>query len=436
MVVQADTAPGTGSMGVRELAAEWLPQSVRIATEMNDHLFATMPELRERDDGELRAETHASCEVNIGQIMRLLKLGAGPDALVLPVEAAEWARSLVRRGLTLATLLRAYRVGHAWLWDRWSQALHERIADSNEFVAGEQQSSAFMFAYIDLISDVLVAEYGSERERVMRSAEQVRAETVRVILAGKPLDEEAAARRLGYELRRHHVALRVSGRGSALRGLERAAREAAAVLGAGEPLVVASGAASVDVWWGAYQPPASSETLDGYTPPDGILVAAGTSGHGIDGFRRSHAEALQAAHVAALAGDAAAAVTRYERVELVSLLASDFPRAKAFVASRLGPLAVSSESAERLRETVLAFLVAAGSATRVAKQLFVHQNTVAYRVKRAEELLHRRVTDDPIELICALTLAAVLGQAVLTEDRDDAAVRRGGERSGNEETTP
>src|SRR4051794_11943885 len=50
-----------------------------------------------------------------------------------------------------------------------------------------------MFAYIDLISDVLVAEYGSERERVMRSPEQLRAETVRAILAGR------AARRRGRE---------------------------------------------------------------------------------------------------------------------------------------------------------------------------------------------------------------------------------------------
>ncbi|MDA0159893.1 helix-turn-helix domain-containing protein [Solirubrobacter ginsenosidimutans] len=417
MVVQTETASGTATPpAVRELAAELLPQSAEIARAMNDHLFAMMPELRERDDGELRLETLASCEVNIAQVLRLQKLGAGPQQLVLPVEAAEWARSLVRRGITLATLLRAYRLGHAWLWDRWSQQLYERVPDSEECIAAEQHSSAFMFAYIDLISDVLVAEYGSERERVMRSAEQLRAETVRAILAGEPLDGEVASRRLGYELRRHHVALRVSGRGSELRGLERAAREAAAAVGAGDPLVVATGAATVDVWSGALRPPGPLTGLDAYVPPDGILVAVGTPGQGIDGFRRSHVEALQAGRVAALARGAAAAVTRYERVELVALLASDFPRARAFVGTRLGSLAAPDESAGRLRETVLAFLVAGGSATRVAKLLFVHQNTVAYRVKRAEELLGRRVTDDPIELTCALTLAAVLGSSVLAED--------------------
>jgi hypothetical protein len=244
------------------------------------------------------------------------------------------------------------------------------LADPEELVAAQERSSAFMFDCIDLISGVLVADYGTERERVMRSEEQLRAETVRTILADGPVDEEVAGSRLGYELRRHHVALRVRGRGRELRGLERSAREVAAVLGAGEPLVVGSGAASVDVWRGTYAPPQSAgvAALDDYVPPEGDLVAVGRPGHGIDGFRRSHAEAL----VAALAGGAAATVIRYERVELVSLLASDFPRARTFVAARLGPLAAATEPAARLRETVLAFLAANRSATKVAKELYVH----------------------------------------------------------------
>jgi DNA-binding PucR family transcriptional regulator len=132
-------------------------------------------------------------------------------------------------------------------------------------------------------------------------------------------------------------------------------------------------------------------------------------------LRSSHAEALQAARIASLAPGTAAPVTGYPRVGLVSLLATDLPRARAFVLRQLGPLASPDEPAERLRETVLAFLAAGGSATRVAKELYVHQNTVAYRVERAEELLGRRVTESPIELTCALTLAAALGSAVLSD---------------------
>jgi DNA-binding PucR family transcriptional regulator len=162
---------------------------------------------------------------------------------------------------------------------------------------------------------------------------------------------------------------------------------------------------------GSYEP-VETQVLEAYEPPEGVRVAFGAPGHGVLGFRRSHGEALDAARVGALGSGPA--VTSYPRVELVSLLASDLPRARRFVAGRLGPLASAAEPASRLRETVLAFLVAGGSATRVAKELYVHQNTVAYRVQRAEELLARRVTDDPVELLCALTLAAALGRAVLT----------------------
>ena len=100
-------------LAIRELAADLLPASPQLSVELNDHLFALMPELSERDDGDLRAETLESVESNVTQVLRLMRMGAGPDAIVMPPEAAEWARSLVRRGITLAALLRAYRLGHA-----------------------------------------------------------------------------------------------------------------------------------------------------------------------------------------------------------------------------------------------------------------------------------------------------------------------------------
>ncbi|HEY6760259.1 MAG TPA: helix-turn-helix domain-containing protein [Baekduia sp.] len=396
---------------VRALAAELLPRAPELAQGMTDHLVANIDELPAGDD-ELREETRASVQGNVDQVLRLLKLGAGADALVVPPDAAEYVRGLVRRGITLAVLLRTYRLGHAWFWDVWCEELTQRVTDAAELLVAQEQSSAFLFAYIDGISGVLVDAYGTERERLMRGAAQVRAETVRAILAGDAVDEEVADQRLGYALRRHHVALRLSGGAAAVRGLERAATDAAALLGPGAPLVVLSGAASLDVWCGAFETP-SVERLEDYRPPAGIRVAFGAPAHGVAGFRSSHAEAVQAARIASLAPAAAGPVTGYQGVELMSLLATDLPRARAFVLRQLGALAAPDDAAERLRETVLAFLASGGRGTRAAKQLHVHQNTVAYRVKRAEELLGRRVSERPIELTCALTLAAALGPAVL-----------------------
>jgi DNA-binding PucR family transcriptional regulator len=113
-------------------------------------------------------------------------------------------------------------------------------------------------------------------------------------------------------------------------------------------------------------------------------------------------------------------VVGYAQVELVSLLASDLPRARDFVATRLGPLAAAGELAQRLRETLSAFLRAGGRSVRAAKELYVHQNTVVYRVKRAEELLGGSVTDEPLELMCALLLVGTLGPAVLVEESPEA----------------
>jgi DNA-binding PucR family transcriptional regulator len=272
-----------------------------------------------------------------------------------------------------------------------------------------------IFAYIDRVSDLLVEEYGTERERMMRGAAHLRAETVRTILAGQPVDEETLHGRLGYDIRRQNVAIRVASATNEVRGLERAAREAAATVAAGEPLIVPSGAVSFDVWAGSYDAIDTTQ-LERFEPPEGIRVAFGRPGHGLEGFRRSHREAVQAARVASLARGLERRVVGYAQVELVSLLAADLPRAREFVKTRLGPLAVDAEPMQRLRETLLVYLAAGGRGVRAAKELYVHQNTVAYRVKRAEELLGRRVTDEPLELVCALILADTLGSTVLVEE--------------------
>jgi hypothetical protein len=399
---------------VQELAAELLTRTPELARGMADHLYATIPELAATEDGELMADLMASGEANLRQVLWVLKRGASVDEVRMPPEAAAFMRANVRRGIPLPAELRAYRLGHAWLWDRWTRALQERIADPDELIAAQESSSACIFAYIDRVSDQLVEEYGTERERMMRGAAQLRAETVRAIVAREPLDEETLPGRLGYDVRRTHVAMRVSSGTSEIRGLERAAREAAATLAPGEPLVVPSGAASLDVWAGSYEP-LDTRALERYEPPEGVRVAFGRPGRGLDGFRRSHREAVQAARVASLAGSGDGAVVDYAQVELVSLLACDLPRAREFVASRLGQLAAPGESTQRLRETLRVFLAMGGRSARAAKELYVHQNTVAYRIKRAEELLGRRVTEDPVELICALALADTLGPAVLSQ---------------------
>ena len=82
---------------VRDLAAEMLPGVPRLAREMTDHLFANMPELVGSRDDDLYAETLASVQANVDHALRLLRLGADVDAIVLPVEAVEYTRNVAWR---------------------------------------------------------------------------------------------------------------------------------------------------------------------------------------------------------------------------------------------------------------------------------------------------------------------------------------------------
>jgi DNA-binding PucR family transcriptional regulator len=135
-------------------------------------------------------------------------------------------------------------------------------------------------------------------------------------------------------------------------------------------------------------------------------VAVGSPGHGVEGFRRSHAEALLVSRVAGLAGSRG--VTHFCDVSLDVLMTSDLDEARRFVAVELGPLAASDDATRRLSSTLRVFLEEGSSFVRAARRLGVHENTVAYRVHRAEDLLGRRVAERQLELRAALRLARLV----------------------------
>jgi DNA-binding PucR family transcriptional regulator len=157
-------------------------------------------------------------------------------------------------------------------------------------------------------------------------------------------------------------------------------------------------------------PPIGSERdLRRMRIPSGVRVAVGSPGAGIEGFRASHIEAAEAHRLALLPGRAEREMTYYRDVELPALLTADLERARSFVARELGELASEDPSVRRLRETLRLYLHTWGSHMRTAQLLHVHQNTVAYRIRRAEELLGRPAAERRHELETALLLADLLG---------------------------
>jgi DNA-binding PucR family transcriptional regulator len=93
-------------------------------------------------------------------------------------------------------------------------------------------------------------------------------------------------------------------------------------------------------------------------------------------------------------------------------MTTDLEGARSFVKRELGGLGTAD--AADLRDTVRAFLAHRGSHAAAARELYVHRNTVAYRLSQAEELLGHPIADRELELRVALEAAAALGDAVLT----------------------
>lgn len=131
-------------------------------------------------------------------------------------------------------------------------------------------------------------------------------------------------------------------------------------------------------------------------------IGRGGTASGLKGFRATYREAIDAQRVATLRRTTG--ITHYRDVALLAVLCADTERARALVRAELGPLALNDEVAERLRETLTAYLACGESYVAAASQLFCHQKTVYYRVRQAEKLLGRRVQERRAELEAALLL--------------------------------
>lgn len=116
-------------------------------------------------------------------------------------------------------------------------------------------------------------------------------------------------------------------------------------------------------------------------------------------------EALEAQRIARLAERPEGSVTRFDDISLRALATANLDRARDFVATEPGVLGAGDETTRRLAATVRTYLDEHGSRGRTAKRLSVHENTVSYRLRQAEELLGRSVDKRTLELRVALALA-------------------------------
>ncbi len=105
--------------------------------------------------------------------------------------------------------------------------------------------------------------------------------------------------------------------------------------------------------------------------------------------------ALRQARVACLAAaPGSTEVVRYEDEPVAILLASAPEAGSTFAQSVLGPvLAQPATDREVLLGTLRSWFAQGGSPSAAAEQLYVHRNTVRYRLRRVEELTGRSLAE-------------------------------------------
>ena len=103
---------------------DWLPS---VSRDITDAIHAELPDVDA--DPELRSSTYASTDSVLRLLADLSRSSLRPQEAVPPPAAVDYAREFVRRGLPLDSLLRAYHIGQAVFFARWSEKAHADIPD-------------------------------------------------------------------------------------------------------------------------------------------------------------------------------------------------------------------------------------------------------------------------------------------------------------------
>jgi DNA-binding CsgD family transcriptional regulator len=382
---------------LQDLARELSADALSVSTAVAQHLLHAEERLVDPDDPTLAALVEPFVDSTVGAMLAALAFGMPADA-ARPTEASlALFERLAERDDGLAVALRAHRLLAAELWQTWAAFTDERVPDRRAHSALLSASTRRLDAHLDRVCEYLTAAWADTRRRRLRGVDVPVAELLNRALCGEPEAAAGALAQLGYPADGLHLAIALPVAVDA----EPLSRRLRLACGA----TVLAGDATI---WISLTRSTSAEAVERARPlldHDGP-VGIGDACPGLEGFRRTRRQAADALHIALL--DDAPGATRYRDVALLAVLCADESRARELARVELGPLAGDDEVAVRLRDTVSAYLAAGESQVATAQRLFIHQKTVKYRLRQAEELLGRTIGERRSELAAALMVHRAL----------------------------
>jgi DNA-binding PucR family transcriptional regulator len=332
-----------------------------------------------------------------------------PGARVEPNLGADTlgiARDLVRRGLDDSSL-DAYRTGQNTAWRLWMAVAFALTSDTAELSELLDVTARSIFAFVDETIAGIEAQIGRERDRLTRGTHAERLEVVTLILEGAPIKADHAAARLRYRLDRSHTAAVVFSDAPEFDHgvLEEAAEAVARAAGAARPFSIVASASTLWAWVPGEQGPQLDAVSEALAALPEVRIALGPTAHGIEGFRRSHLDALATQRLLHRT-PADVRLATYDEVQVVALITHDEERARELVERTLGALATAPPE---LRDTLRTYLREQSNATRTASAMFTHRNTVLNRLARATELLPSPLDGRALQVGIALEILRWLG---------------------------
>lgn len=324
--------------------------------------------------------------------------------------------SYVRNEIPLPEVIRNVHTGQEFLIEQLMAAIIDLVPEDDRVAAISRMTHDVTACWSSFIARIGV-EYQRQQDEWLRSTEGRRTRLVQALVTHNDTDPGEASRQLGYDLLQTHVSCILWFDGldqESLRLMDHTAlgREAQGATGSSAHLLLGGSDRRFELWLGNPTRSVSAAIRQGRWPA-ALRAAVGTPQDGLEGFATTRAEARAAADVA-LRSESAPHVVDYADVELVSLLTSDFDRARTFVVRTLGPIARRDARSEELRATLAAWIDSSGSVAATSQALYMHRNTVSYRMRQLEELLGTDL--DMTRVRCALTILEWMPQVLPTED--------------------
>ncbi|MEU6375771.1 helix-turn-helix domain-containing protein [Streptomyces sp. NPDC046909] len=335
----------------------------------------------------------------------LAALVTGDDShLTNSFEPSENVTYYIRNRIPFQEVIRNVHTGQEFLVQELIDAI-ARLVPSEDRVAAISRMTRDVTACWSNFITQLSADYRRQHEEWSHSAEGNRARLIRNLLHNRNTDPVEAGRMLKYDLQQPHTGALVWFSGldpEAVRliDLPSLAHEIAEATESASHLAMTYPGQRIELWLGAPRRPAA-EVLRQGPWPQSMRAAFGTPQAGVGGFVATHDEAMAAGRVAWHSSNLGR-VVNYPDIELLSLLTADLELARRFVSRVLGPIAGTDARSVELRDTLRAWIDSSQSIAATSQALYLHRNTVNYRLKQINELLGDDL--NPTSLRCALVI--------------------------------